>query len=291
MYFVIVGVPERVGKKLEDRLLKAKNGHEFGIVAYPKLPPRSSEALLASNHAVLKKIEHNFECHQGFAILNFCSALDASLSASFEPSIPCCFMREIDYGVETTSGVNRLVREVLAAVNQKIGKVVRNHGALKVELSKTNSTPLLLPVVNFKSEDLKRFFDFISKNYSSVKVESYLLAHKKRISSCMKAAQDGRKAFLSNDGLYFKTPGRAKHGSHPPKLDFDTDHKILCRVGSLIRFGVKIETGFHYDCKYEKGGSFSQDRSSCHGQAVSTNGCGYVNIYPNDYIRATKAKK
>ena len=296
MYFVIVGVPQQVGSKLEKRLLKAKEGHQFSVLSYAKTPPRPSQGVSALSRRVLEEIEKNFEMYQGFAVLNFCSALHPNLTTSFNLSIPCCDMGDI--GLESgskSSQVNRSVSEALTAIDQKLGTIINNHKLLKTELAKTNSTPFLLPWENFDNSYLRSVLDFIAESYSDTKLKNQLSIHKGKIMNCAKMncakrPGDGRNVFVSDEGLVFKTPGRAKHGSHPPDFMSSGDHKISCRTGALLRFGIKIQTGFHYDCTYENQRRFSQNRQSCHAQTVPTSGCSYINIYPNDYVRPTKKK-
>ena len=184
-------------------------------------------------------------------------------------------MCEIRLDSGTESRANYLVGEVLTVINRKIGTIISNHNLLKTELAKTNSTPFLLPLKNFDNSNLKSGFDFIYNSYSDTKIEKQLSDHKKKIMSCAKSSGDGRNVFVSDEGLFFKTPGRAKHGSHPPDFEVDGDHMISCTTGAFLRFGVKIQKGFHYDCTYGNGRSFSINRQSCHAQTVRTSGCSY----------------
>ena len=222
-------------------------------------------------------------------ILNFMGEFQAQLSEEFEPAIPCCFLVQIDNWRASKREINHRAGQVVRAIGKAKGPILRSLSILANEISKMNSTPLLLPVRNFQDEEVSRLLKEILGKFAFPSFENQLRDSLKKFMPMREKVNCGRNAFISSEGVAFRTPGRARHGCHAPTLE--AGHNPQCVIAATYRLGVKIDVGFHYDCSYVKGGVFSGHRGGCHEQSIQTSGCEYLNIYPNDYIRTTRQRK
>lgn len=151
--------------------------------------------------------------------------------------------------------------------------------------SRSNRTPLLLPIRHFGEPQLKELvdrawyrlresndaialFDQLAGNF-----ETTFPFNKKR----------GAAGFFANSrNVEFRSPGRDLHGvlrSHTH------EHAHSCFLNAFLRVGGQIKTGFHYDCCQKDGKAHGGSFPNCHDERVERQGKPHLNVFPNDFIR------
>lgn len=145
-----------------------------------------------------------------------------------------------------------------------------------------NLTPFLLPYRNFES---RHYREMVERLYNSLgvvdDVASVMQAEKNSITQYHpRVIPPGAKHSCYSDGrLFFKSPGRDRHGYF--RHTGDQVHSPSCLLAARCRFGGSYPHNLHYDCV-----PVMQLRTSypnCHG-AETRHGSNHVNICPNDYI-------
>lgn len=150
--------------------------------------------------------------------------------------------------------------------------------------SRTNRTPMLLPLRHFGEKELD----------SAVKAAWQTLPHSKAPVAELEAIckdfeerfpfskRSGRSGLFANSrDIWFTLPGRDLHASaHSEAIG----HAKQCFLNGVLRVGAAIRQGFHYDCT-KKGDKHSGTFSNCHGETVTKSGKPHLNVYPNDFIR------
>ena len=177
--------------------------------------------------------------------------------------------------------INELIRE---------GKRTLKHaqGLLAViaeeVTNRDNKTCLLLPRRNF-GRDIDKVFDCVLRATCAGEGREEFKKRLKRTSRSLRTVRQGvREYFQGQNGLVFRSPGKAgaRHGLAPGWEA--AGHEPSCVIRGRMRFGAPYDPKFYYDCDIPKGKKRSFP--NCHG-AVETvpSGRRHVNIAPNDNIR------
>ena len=150
--------------------------------------------------------------------------------------------------------------------------------------SRDNKTCLLLPRKNF-GHKINKVFDCVRDAALSEEEGKGKFKQKlDRVSQSLPIDHvDGRKYFVGQGRLVFKSPGKAgaRHGLAPTWED--PGHDSSCVIRGRMRFGVSYDPKFHYDCDIPKDGNLTFP--SCHDTKRVPRGRTHVNIAPNDNIR------
>ena len=187
---------------------------------------------------------------------------------------PAAHVREhVNKVMGTLVKCSRLARKALQAIEKEIK-------------SAANRTPLLLPPVNFSADKVRWLLDRIRD--STLKADNPFDAVKHEVDEFCKIfprrsfSRDKKKHFVNERGIVFRAG--ARHGAFRP--DFLGNHDAPCFPRSRLRLGASYEPSFHYDCCTVNSRKLPTSWAGCHQQSVSVEGSnGYVNIYPNDYVR------
>ncbi len=147
-----------------------------------------------------------------------------------------------------------------------------------------NNTPLLLPKRNFNSSHLVEMLDRLFRQLGSEsdiaglvksEVENFARNHPRvapdRVS--LKCFSDSR--------LYFKSPGKARHGYFRHLTA--KDHHPSCLLAAKSRLGGSYAHNLHYDCSPCSGRMLASSYLNCHDLPDPPKAQD-VNIFPNDYI-------
>ena len=142
-----------------------------------------------------------------------------------------------------------------------------------------------LPVRNFRSDHLKtmlnNLFWSLSRDASPddlIKAETdrFIKAHPRTYPS-----DTDRRHCLSDKILYFKSPGRDRHGFF--RHAANKGHGADCLLNARSRLGGTFNYQFHYDCEPVKG-RLASSYPNCHDSLCSLPRASHVNISPNDYV-------
>ena len=181
----------------------------------------------------------------------------------------------------------REVNERLNAYAEYVAKEVlelRNRARrVRAHTNVHNLTPLLLPLRNFASKELdgmlRRLFDGLGTDQDPngllrEEVDRFIVAHPRT------TPPDADRHCLCNGTLYFKSPGKHRHGFY--RHSKDKGHEPTCLLNARSRLGGSYDYKFHYDCTPVRG-KLAAHYPNCHGAPCEPKPT-HVNIAPNDCI-------
>lgn len=161
----------------------------------------------------------------------------------------------------------------------------------KEVVERANRTPLLLPLRNFRSKQLRDWMRELQATLTSQQnvstADSAIKAAAKRFEAShpLKMVEDPKRkhpCYLDDHDVEFHTPGKALHG-----LPHASDgHPVSCILGGYRRLGAPFNAAFHYDCVKGMRGNLTGLFYTCHEpEAAMMEGDRHINIAPNDFIR------
>lgn len=178
---------------------------------------------------------------------------------------------------------NRLLNEFFRRFNNAVDKLKDSVASVRAVFSGNNLTPLLLPIVNFKSNQLRTtlyalFVDLAtSQNPRKIldKARDQILEQHPWVTP-----PNSKRRCLSDGTLHFKSPGSARHGR--ARFSNIKNHRLTCHLNGKCRLGAAYDGTFHYDCEPVKG-NLKTAYDNCHLEAVKVKKS-HMNIAPNDFI-------
>lgn len=148
---------------------------------------------------------------------------------------------------------------------------------------KANLNPLLLPLRNFAGGELhgllRDIYDRASYEEDTKALVDKLLNNFSSKHPWVTPPDSGQRA-MSDGVLYFKSPGKNRHGFL--RNSDAKNHERECLLNARSRLGAKYSFDLHYDCTPVKG-KLKPKYDNCHGHESSPKPT-HVNIAPNDYI-------
>jgi hypothetical protein len=177
----------------------------------------------------------------------------------------------------------------LVILLRKAAKQVRDSlGPLKKELTeRSNKTPLLLPLRNFRSKHLQStLWQLHSELPSSSDKRAAIEAAVREFEREHPSQQDNPKNpsfFVDDTGIWFRAPGRDRHAF--ARSDDSEQHAENCVLAGRRRLGAPYDPAFHYDCT-RKGKKLKGLFVGCHEGAKEMEGHPHLNIAPNDFVRS-----
>lgn len=174
---------------------------------------------------------------------------------------------------------------LIAAVAERIRVAKSGLSALSAEVrDRSNRTPLLLPIKNFRSESLVPMLTGVQEGISGAKNPGSFLrnaAGQFEMDHRAEQDQDHLYQFRDDRRIAFKAPGRACHAFARPSLE----HPDMCILSGRRRLGAPYNRAFHYDCLKKQNRLLTGDFYGCHEQAAHRLGNPHLNIAPNDFVR------
>lgn len=151
--------------------------------------------------------------------------------------------------------------------------------------SVANLTPLLLPLKNFRSQALRTMIENLYSGLVDAKdpkemikssIKKFFYTHPRTY-----YGSEDRHCF-SDEYLYFRSPGKDRHGffRNAP----DSRHSLACLLNARSRIGGRYSSTFHYDCVAVTG-VLATHYANCHDEQTAPNDAKNVNVAPNDFIR------
>jgi hypothetical protein len=166
--------------------------------------------------------------------------------------------------------------------------IVRTRSAadrVKHKLANKVLIPILLPVLNFRSavlrQELQGLFSGMTTSADpqatlEAAIRRVLLAHPRE------RPPESQQTALTDGRLFFKSPGRERHGW--PRFRRGDDHAKRCLLGSRSRLGAPFEYTMHFDCVPYRG-SLARSFPNCHEVETAPGVHTHVNISPGDWVR------
>ena len=242
-----------------------------------KKPGYPRDAALRYQEEIRDRILALSETAQISVTIAYVDYADETTKQFIEAFRPFALVRPIEPLKEHGGG--RAYREYL--VDQ--AKELRSRASRVSEFTHIpNVTPFLLPYSNFHSS---HHGEMVEELYDSLGVVD-------DIKDMMKTAKTkferyhprvkppGERQSCYSDGrLFFKSPGRARHGYF--RHTRDQGHHPSCLLAARCRLGGSYPHNLHYDC--EPVTQLEASYPNCH-KAGTQPGANHVNICPNDYI-------
>lgn len=207
----------------------------------------------------------------------------AFLNSFFPFSLPCRLKLPNFYGASNANEANRLLGEFEEKVIAASAKLREVSTLISHETSLPNLNPLLLPRRNFHSQALDRmlrkiFDEAVESDHPKAMIEAEISSfHAKHP---WLTPPGDQKHCLSDGQLYFKSPGKHRHGFF--RNSAAASHELDCLLNARSRLGGSYDYCFHFDCEPVKG-KLKASYDNCHG-GNGTPKENHVNIAPNDYI-------
>lgn len=281
------------------------------VLAHDHLRAVSSKRFAPDGYLALKPIKGTFGYPQKQAseYINEICRYMAGLVES-EPVSVC--LAYVDYGDQSTEAFVQaffpfaIKRPVAAFLpedhahlsrSQRAGKLneyvdtlvsevatLRDRAALVRERTNVhNITPLLLPTRNFDSRALAALLNTLYREIG-VHPDPRLLLEQElarfHAAHPRVTPPDSQMSCFSDGTLFFKSPGKHRHGfyQHTNK----NGHVSECLLNARSRLGGTYDYKFHYDCTQVKG-CLASSYPNCHGGSGQPKPT-HVNIAPNDYV-------
>jgi hypothetical protein len=145
-----------------------------------------------------------------------------------------------------------------------------------------NVSPLLLPLTNFQSRHHRPFLFALFKNLGhgsdptavlDAQIKAFAAQHPRV------CPPDDSRSCYSDGNLFFRSPGKARHGFY--RHQNGGGHGPKCLLNARCRLGGAYSHSFHYDCIPTR--KLASKYDNCHGFPTPPKEK-HVNIAPNDFI-------
>lgn len=168
----------------------------------------------------------------------------------------------------------KIAKEALLVLNEEL-------------IQRSNKTPLLLPVRNFRSKEFRDWLNSLQDGLiQSEDKTSFLKDAISRIQQnhpLRKIGSQVRPCYVDDLEVEFHSPGSDRHGLL--RWNMGNIHEAHCLIGSRCRLGAPYDPRFHYDCKKGER-NLRSNLFGCHSEsAVMHEGRPHLNIAPNDFVR------
>ena len=165
-----------------------------------------------------------------------------------------------------------------------IAPILKNYSALmSAFLDLKFRKVLLLPLANFKAQDLVTLRDLVGRkgNVTGFGERLLDLLAKLRDRQTPKKRASYQQTYLVDDAPWYFAYGHEHHASAPTGVP---PHEMRCRPNSRFRFGLAYDTRRHWNVSDgHPAGTISGSFACCHGPAVQVAATTHINMFPNDY--------
>lgn len=295
--YAFAGIPQVIYEDVLARkqYIAQDDGEFFGAALRRDTYGYTSEYLDIFVREFAKRIanDHHRQLDDvGFAVIyiSFGEHHDKYVESRFFPStltIPVDWQLPYGTPTEVRAAKNRLVELLHGATRQAKAAL----DTLRNEATKrSNKTPLLLPLRNFRSAHFTPRLQELSKSIRTAADKQTVIS---QFVSAIEAAHppqpvpvEGRRkvkleGFVDEHKVLFAPPGRNRHAFARPA----SSHPSTCLLAGRRRLGAPFDPAFHYDCTLE-GAQLSGDFYGCHEPPSRKVGDPHLNIAPNDFVRA-----
>lgn len=255
--------------------------------------PRHANLFLErfKEHAI--KNRGNDKLTIGFAVIYIRS--DPESTAKFEAAFfPSTLVFSIDWRLTGSrpQEINQSCKELFGLLLQAtIHARIAIEALHKEVVERANRTPLLLPIRNFRSKQLRGWMQELQTKLASQQnvstADSALKTAVKQFKAShplIRVADPKRtqRCYLDDRDVEYHTPGKALHG-----MPHATEgHPVSCILSAYRRLGAPFNAAFHYDCIKGTHGNLKGMFFTCHeAEAEMIEGDPHINIAPNDFIR------
>jgi hypothetical protein len=277
---------DRIRKLSENRL--APNGKLILKPTSGHIPYSGQyiEALLSASHEYVRTRDGRDGVATLLMYVDYADQSTKNLLKAFFPFGLPMALDPVDFGQAKNGNQENALLNAFAKEVDEAAIYLRGLSTVISEYtSVANLTPLLLPLQNFHSQHFRSIVEELyfglaeaadAKQFISSAVKRFFSVHPRT-----HAGTEDRHC-LSDGYLYFRSPGKDRHGFF--RNDPASNHALACLLGARSRIGGRYSATFHYDC-VAVNGSLAAHYSNCHGAQTAPNSKKNVNISPNDFVR------
>jgi hypothetical protein len=223
----------------------------------------------------------------GIIYLDYSSGTENRLVERFFPFALCVGIEEFTAGAQTGMSLRISKNELAKRLRHAAGTLRDTVPVIKKFVqSDANTTPILLPVRNFKSSRLRPMLSKVVSDVSGasdkMSVLREIIEEFKRHYPRTKIEGAARKCFVDDRGIAFNPPGSALHGF--ARGAGGNGHNVTCWLAARLRLGAPYHRAYHYDCT-AGGNRLEGYFYDCHDSFGPYRGNPHLNIAPNDYVR------
>ncbi|MGQ3049839.1 MAG: hypothetical protein ACT6Q8_24310 [Niveispirillum sp.] len=256
------------------------------LFAFPvKLPGYSKNHALKYQEQMRDKILELPETTMVSITIAYVNYGDQTTTAFVDAFRPFALVRPINPFVNGVAGT-----QISKAARREYGKYLADEAQELRARAKVisefthirNTTPYLLPYKNFKS---RHHYEMITRLYNQLgthdNVTELMKAEANQFSQHHpRIPPPGQRDTCFSDGrLYFRSPGRNRHGYF--RHEAGGDHHPSCLLAARSRLGGSYSHDLHYDCLPVN--QLADSYPNCHDTPTASKKS-HVNICPNDYI-------
>lgn len=289
--FGLAGIPNEIYEEVERENKKYAEGAEFRIERMPNFvgyTQRNVDFFTKYFHDKVSKESGGALADVAFAII-YIKRDERSTNFFRDAFFPHMLMVPVEWELDLSrgsSGIRASKNELipLLAEATKTARVSLRGLRHEVE-SNANSTPFLLPVLNFSSKLLVPTLQALHSDLALGNVMP-------RDAIAQRAAEFHRKhdfkyndeanakCYTDDEKIHFKPPGSDRHGF----ARSGGKHLERCLLSGRRRLGAPYDKCFHYDCTKGARGNTKANLHSCHDLKTCWEGNPNINVAPNDNV-------
>lgn len=287
--FGFAGIPQEIYEDVERENKRYAEAADFCIDKMPThvgYAQRNVDFFVERFHKRVCTAQGNSLANTAFAIV-YIERDEASTRFFTESFFPHMLLVPIQWHLETARGPNGMRASKNQLIPLLAQATARARGALRVlhdeVVSRASSTPILLPVKNFDSKQLKDTLrslhvDLVTKGASPEVAIKSRVDEFKRTYPLRRIGE--KPCFVDDAEIEFHPPGSHRHGyaraggKHPPH----------CLLSGRRRLGAPYDPLFHYDCVKGERGNLKAQLYSCHEPKAMWEGGPNINVAPNDNV-------
>lgn len=240
--------------------------------------------ILAKTH---KKVLGFDDADRTSIVMLYVDYRDETTQALLQAFFPFCLPYRLNVDVSLEGLRPKQISERLNVIAEEIvesSTEARRRSRLISEFTNVaNLTPLLLPRGNYRSATLSDLLGTLYEGLATNLDPRGLIEAEVRkfVARNPRVRAPGDERHCYSDGhLYFRSPGRARHGFY--RRGQEARHGLTCLLNARSRLGGKYDPTFHYDC-VPTHGRLHATYSNCHAEPTPPKST-HVNIAPNDFI-------
>ncbi len=289
--FGFAGIPQEIREDVERENKRYAEGAEFRIERMPNFIPyaqRNVDFFLKYFHDKVSAEKGSELADVAFAIIYI--ERDERSSAFFEAAFfPHMMLVPVRWTLDLSRGAAGIRASKNALVPFLEQATLTARAALRglrheVE-SNANSTPFLLPVLNFASEALMPALNGLHADLRSGRLPppeaiAQRAAEFHRDHQFKYDGEADEYCYTDDQKIHFKPPGSDRHGY----ARAGGTHEQRCLLSGRRRLGAPYDKLFHYDCVKGPRGNLKARLHSCHEPKREWEGGPNINVAPNDNV-------
>lgn len=289
--FGFAGIPQEIYEDVERDNKRYAEGAEFRIEKMPKFvgyAQRNVDFFIRYFHEKVSRENGDALAGVGFAIIYI--ERDERSTAFFKAAFfPHTLLVPVQWTLDVSggpAGMRASKNELIPLLAQATLTARASLRGLRHEVvSNANSTPFLLPILNFSSKALVPVLDGLHTDLATGQITP-LEAIAQRAAEFRREHQfkyddeADEYCYTDDERIHFKPPGSNRHGY----ARAGGEHAPRCLLSGRRRLGAPYDKLFHYDCVKGPRGNLKARFHGCHDPKRQWEGGPNINVAPNDNV-------